>query len=170
MTSIKTRSLLTTISCSVLFLCAACCTTPEPDGEVVVPWSSVPEAVQKTVTDQAGQQKIDKVEKETTNGTSIYEAKTLKKDGSHLVIKVDDQGKLIKVIKKSPEVKVSFAKLPKAVRATITKEAAGQKIEKVEKETVDGTLIYEACVLQKDNGHLIVKVGKTGNLISTKTK
>ncbi len=158
-------------SIAALLLCSACCSAmSDSKGEEMVAWDSVPAAVQKTITDNAAGNPVDKVEKETRDGTTLYEAKVKKANGSRLVIKVGEDAKLIGVIKKSAETTVSFSKLPKSVRATITKEASGQKVAKVEKETVDGKLIYEATVPNADGTRLIIKVGKTGTLISTKTK
>jgi hypothetical protein len=68
-----------------------------------VPWSDVPAAVQKTITENSGGGKIEEIEKETeTIGgkrTEIYEADVRKPDGSKIEIKVGKDGKLIAIDK-----------------------------------------------------------------------
>ena len=67
----------------------------EEGKEVKVSFSDLPEPVQKTFTDQAGGQKIDKVDKETgKDGATVYEADA-KIDGKNYEIVVGPDGKLI---------------------------------------------------------------------------
>ena len=69
--------------------------------EEKVEWSQVPVAVQKTITENSGGGKVEKIEKEreTKNGkaVTIYEAKIKKPDGKKIEIEVDEDGKLFKV-------------------------------------------------------------------------
>ena len=65
------------------------------------------------------------------------------------------------------EQKVAFSSVPQPVQATLTKEAGGNKIDQVDKETDDGKTIYEADV--KLSGHNYeIKVAPDGTLISKK--
>ncbi len=65
------------------------------------------------------------------------------------------------------EEKVAFASVPQPVQATLTKEADGNKIDQVDKETDEGKTIYEADV--KINGkNYEIKVDTDGTLISKK--
>jgi hypothetical protein len=69
--------------------------------------------------------------------------------------------------KEENEVKVKFDDCPAAVKATITKEAEGTKVDTVDKETDDGKTIYEADA--KINGtNYEIKVAEDGKLISKK--
>jgi hypothetical protein len=69
--------------------------------------------------------------------------------------------------KEADEVKVKFDDCPAAVKATITKEAEGAKVDTVDKETDDGKTIYEADA--KINGtNYEIKVAEDGKLISKK--
>ena len=43
--------------------------------------------------------------------------------------------------------KVTREQLPEAVKATLDKEAKGGKVEDIEKQTLDGKVIYEADVI-----------------------
>lgn len=69
------------------------------DGkEEKVELKDCPEAVQKTIKEQAGDGQIVEIEKETTkDGTVVYEAEVKKSDGKTVDIEVAADGTLIKV-------------------------------------------------------------------------
>jgi hypothetical protein len=63
------------------------------------------------------------------------------------------------------EEKVSFDQLPKAVQETIQKETAGGEIEEIEKETKEGTVVYEA-EFTKDGKEFELTVAEDGKVLS----
>jgi uncharacterized membrane protein YkoI len=63
------------------------------------------------------------------------------------------------------EQEVSIKELPKAVRVTILKQAKGGEIKKIERETEDGEVIYEAEVIM-DGKEVELKVGPNGKLLA----
>ena len=65
------------------------------------------------------------------------------------------------------EVKMSLAEVPPAVRATLTQEAGGAKIETVDREEKDGKVIYETDVMSGGKNWEI-KVDADGKLLSKK--
>lgn len=71
------------------------------EKEEKIQWSSVPAVVQKTITENAGDGKVEEIEKETKTkhgkSVTVYEAKVKKSDGKKVEIKVGEDGKLIKV-------------------------------------------------------------------------
>ena len=71
------------------------------EKEEKIQWSSVPAVVQKTIMENAGDGKIEEIEKETKTkygkSVTVYEAKVKKSDGKKVEIKVGEDGKLIKV-------------------------------------------------------------------------
>ena len=69
------------------------------DGkEEKVKLADCPEAVQKTINDNANGGKIVEIEKETSKaGTVTYEAEVKKTDGTEIEIVVAADGKLIKI-------------------------------------------------------------------------
>lgn len=69
--------------------------------------------------------------------------------------------------KEENEVKVSFKKVPSAVRKTLKREAMGEKIKTVDQETLNGKLAYEADVKIDGHNYEIV-VDKHGLLLSKK--
>jgi len=67
--------------------------------------------------------------------------------------------------KEEAEVKMALKDVPAEVQATLTREAAGQSIKSVDKETKDGKTIYEVDVVIDGTNYEIV-VGSDGKLIS----
>lgn len=67
------------------------------EKEEKIPWTDVPAAVQKTITENAGDGKVGKIEKETKDGQTVYEAKVKKSDGTEIEVKVGQDGELIEV-------------------------------------------------------------------------
>ncbi|NQT87413.1 PepSY-like domain-containing protein [bacterium] len=91
----------------------------------------------------------------TEGGKTFYEAE-FEAGGKEVEIKVAPDGKLLgREIEDEDddedgddddddEEAVSIDQVPAAVKATILKEAAGAKIEEIEKETKGGKTVYEA--------------------------
>jgi hypothetical protein len=63
--------------------------------ETPVQMSDLPEAVQKTIKDKAGDNEIVRIEKETRHGKTVYDA-VINKDGKESGIEVDENGKYLK--------------------------------------------------------------------------
>src|SRR5947207_5255131 len=74
----------------------------EEENEQVVKMSDLPAAVQTTIKDKAGTNEIEKIEKKTEDGKTIYEA-VVEKDGKHWSIEVDANGKFLKEYQESKE-------------------------------------------------------------------
>ena len=74
----------------------------EEEKEETVQMSSLPEAVQKTIKDRAGSNEIEKIEKKTEKGETVYEA-LVNKDGKEWSIEVDANGKFLKQYEESKE-------------------------------------------------------------------
>lgn len=68
------------------------------------------------------------------------------------------------------EVVVKLTDVPAAVQKTLNDHANGGKIAKVEKETKDGKVLYEAKVLNSDKTKDIIHVDETGKLVGIKHK
>jgi uncharacterized membrane protein YkoI len=64
-------------------------------NETKIKFSEAPEAVQNTLSEQAGGQKIDSVDKETKDGKTVYEADAVI-NGTNYEIVVGADGTLIK--------------------------------------------------------------------------
>jgi len=76
--------------------------TAAEENEETVQMSSLPEAVQKTIKDKAGSNEIEKIEKKTEEGKTVYEA-VVNKKGKEWSIEVDANGKFLKQYQESKE-------------------------------------------------------------------
>ena len=74
----------------------------EEEKEETVQMSSLPEAVQKTIKDKASSNEIEKIEKKTEKGETVYEA-VVNKNGKEWSIEVDANGKFLKQYEESKE-------------------------------------------------------------------
>ena len=74
----------------------------EEENEQTVTMSDLPAAVQTTIKDKAGSNKIEKIEKKTEEGKTVYEA-VVDKNGKEWSIEVDQNGKFLKEYEESKE-------------------------------------------------------------------
>ncbi len=79
---------------------------------------------------------------------------------------IQDEDMLLIRYTKAKEQSLSLKDLPRAVRATIKKHAAGGKITEIEKDTVNGTVRYEAEVV-RDGKVFDVLVSTKGKYLGT---
>jgi len=82
---------------------------------------------------------------------------------------IQDEDLLLTRYTKAKEKSLSLKDLPRAVRATIKKHAAGGKIIEIEKDTVNGTVRYEAEVV-RDGKVFDVLVSTKGKYLGTEKK
>jgi len=74
----------------------------EEENERTVTMSDLPASVQATIKDKAGFNKIEKIEKKTEEGKTVYEA-VVDKNGKEWSIEVDQNGKFLKEYEESKE-------------------------------------------------------------------
>ena len=74
----------------------------EEENEQAVKMSDLPAAVQTTIKDKAGTNEIEKIEKKTEKGETVYEA-VVNKKGKEWSIEVDANGKFLKQYEESKE-------------------------------------------------------------------
>ncbi len=79
---------------------------------------------------------------------------------------IQDEDLLLISYSKAKEETISLKDLPRAVRATIKKHAAGGKITEIEKDTVEGTARYEAEVV-RDGKEFDIIVSLKGKYLGT---
>src|SRR6266436_6390719 len=80
---------------TVLTLGAWTTLSAEEENEQAVKMSDLPAAVQTTIKDKAGSNEIEKIEKKTEKGETVFEA-VVKKNGKEWSIEVDTNGKFLK--------------------------------------------------------------------------
>jgi hypothetical protein len=76
--------------------------TAAEENEETVKMSDLPTAVQTTIKDKAGSNKIVRIEKKTEEGKTVYEA-VVNKKGKEWSIEVDANGKFLKQYQESKE-------------------------------------------------------------------
>src|SRR6266404_4352114 len=74
----------------------------EEENEQAVKMSDLPSAVQTTIKDKAGSNEIERIEKKTEKGETVYEA-VVNKKGKEWSIEVDANGKFLKQYEESKE-------------------------------------------------------------------
>ena len=74
----------------------------EEENEQTVTMSDLPAAVYTTIKDKAGSNKIEKIEKKSEDGKTVYEA-VVNKSGKEWSIEVDQNGKFLKEYQESNE-------------------------------------------------------------------
>src|SRR6266403_3424074 len=87
---------------TVLTLGAWTTVSAEEKNEQAVKMSDLPAAVQTTIKDKAGSNEIEKIEKKTEKGETVYEA-VVNKNGKEWSIEVDANGKFLKQYEESKE-------------------------------------------------------------------
>ena len=139
----------------------------DEDG-AAIKFSECPAAVQKTLTREARGAKIETVDLESEDGQVVFEADVVI-DGKNYELLVAPNGALIS--KKldedieEHEVEMKLADCPAAVQKTLTREADGAKIDKVDKLSKEGHNLYEIDV-KIDGKNYEVIVTEEGLLVS----
>src|SRR6266567_3267096 len=97
------RKIVAAISIAIIgsLACPVFLTAAE-ENEQTVKMTDLPAAVQTTIKDKAGSNKIVKIEKKTEEGKTVYEA-VVNKKGKEWSIEVDANGKFLKQYKESKE-------------------------------------------------------------------
>jgi len=117
------------------------------DQEVAI--SQVPAAVRATLLKAAEGGTIKEIERETKNGTTVYEAEVLL-HGKEVEIKVAADGTLLgKEVEnegdeEEDEDEVPISRIPQAARAALLKYAGGAPLKEVEREKENGVELYSA--------------------------
>jgi len=140
----KTRALLLPLGSSLLLLTAFCLrATAAEDAEQKVSLDKIPPAAAKAIKDLTGGVKITNLSKEKDEGKVVFEAQFSAKGHVHEVT-VDEKGKLV-----SDEKVIEISEAPAPVQKAIEHEAAGGKVEKLERIDEGGKVSFEALIATK---------------------
>jgi hypothetical protein len=123
-------------------LFALCCGLAGLAAEKKLTREQLPPAVQQAVAAETKGAEVLGFSTEREGGKTVYEAET-KVGGLTRDITFSAAGAVLEV-----EEEVAMESLPPAVRKSITKKAAGAKVEKVEKITRVAAVSWEATVLR----------------------
>jgi len=119
----------------------------ENEQEVTI--DQVPAAVKATILKAAEGGTIKEIERETKNGTTVYEAEVIL-NGKEVEIKVAADGTLLgKEVEdegddEEDEDEVPISQIPQAAREALLKYARGAPLKEVEREKESGVELYEA--------------------------
>ena len=161
------------------------------ERETEIALKDVPEAARETILKEAAGSKVNEVEKVVAGDRVAYEAEW-KADGKEIEITVSTAGKVLKreveeedddgdddgdddhkqgreEKQEDGEVDVTLDQVPDAVKATILKEAAGNKIEEIERETRNGRTVYEA-EWKVGGKEIEINVAPDGTLLKKETE
>lgn len=159
----KNHQIITTFAISALTFGFAFTSNAAEEKEKIVKLSEIPAAAAAAIQKLAAGGKIIQVEEAKENGKVTYEA-GIKSSGKVREVTVDAKGRLL-----SEEEVIALADAPKPVQATIEKEAAGGKIEKIERIKEGGKINYEALISSKNKREEIV-LSEKGKVVERENK
>ena len=123
-----------------------------------VKFGELPAPVAAAIKAAAGDAKFTDITKEKEDGIVAYAAAWKAKGRKHEVT-VGEDGKVLGL-----EESIPLEEAPKAVRATIQKEADGREVIEVEKALEGGKTFFEAVIKTK-KGTLEVKMDPSGKVV-----
>lgn len=130
-------------------------------GEQEVALNQAPAAVQAAVKRVAGDNKVDKLVKETDEGKTVYEAE-FKANGMAHSAKIAESGEVLE-----EEMDVQLSDLPAAARDAVNKKYPDGKIDRAELAKSNGKSMYEVHVTSGNAKHEVV-VSSTGQVQEAK--
>ena len=110
-------------------------------GAPAVKLKDLPEAVQRTVTEQTKGAQIKSIAKEVEKGKTLYEVETTV-NGRTRDLTIDTSGSVVDI-----EEEIALDGIPAAAKAAIEKQAAGGKVTRVEMLTRGREVLYEAVIV-----------------------
>lgn len=180
----KHRKLISLAGAGCAAICiAAAAAIQIVDQEQNLSIQQVPAPVQATILAQANGGSIGEIEQEAENGRTIYEA-DVTIEGQEIEIKVAPDGTLVARNAEDAEneegeqdeaaegdddgnqqeEQVLLTNVPAAVSEAIAKEAGGDEIKEIEKETEGGRIIYSAEVVI-DGQKVCLEIAPDGTLL-----
>ncbi|MCD6051004.1 MAG: putative beta-lactamase-inhibitor-like, PepSY-like [Verrucomicrobia bacterium] len=153
-----------------------------------VDMKDVPQPVQATIQQQAAGRKVADIDKETWNGQPVYEVE-FSQSGRNAQIHIAADGTIVKsenntklgnnrtTVDRKPADRqdrtfflgTQLADLPTAAQATIKREAAGNDIVDIDKETRDGKVVYEVEIKQPGK-NIEIHVAEDGTIVRDSRK
>jgi uncharacterized membrane protein YkoI len=151
------------LSVMVLLAALSLRATAAEEAEQKVSLEKIPPAAAKAIKELSAGARITNLSKEKDEGKVVFEAQFTAKGHVH-EITVDERGKLV-----SDEKVIALSEAPATVRRAIEREAAGGKLQKLERIEEGGTVFFEALVAA--NGKRTeVKFDSAGKELSRENK
>jgi len=135
----------------------------------------LPEAVQKTIQQQAAGREVVDIDKETWNNRTVYEVE-FAQTGRNAQIHIADDGSIVK--RDEPRTRTTgvgtpifgfylgtqLEDTPPAVQETIKREARGHQIADIDKELRTGSPVYEVEIKQP-TGNFELHIAENGTIL-----
>lgn len=144
-------------------LVASSCLAIAGPHEEKVSIDKIPVKAAEALRKQAAGAEIQKIEKETEDGETVYEAK-FQHNGRVQEVSVDENGVVV-----SEEEILGLAEAPEKVQKAIHEQAMDGKVEKVERTKEKGKTTYEVKIVFKDMKAVIV-LDDEGKILKTERK
>lgn len=119
------RASLGMVAAAVLVLAGVA--VPAWADDEAVPVRELPRAVRRAVEKKFPGAEIERAERETDDGKTVFEVTLEAEDDQDIDVELTPDGKILEI-----EREISVSKLPEAVRETLSKRYPGAKVRKVE--------------------------------------
>ena len=130
-----------------------------PGQEKRIKMKDLPDAVQRTVTEQSKGATIKGLSQEVENGETQYEVE-LMVDGHSKDVTIDPSGSVIEI-----EEQVQLSSLPEAVQTGIKQSAGKAQISLIESVSKTGALRYYEVHIKRAGKKWEIKIGTDGKPI-----
>jgi hypothetical protein len=133
--------------------------------------SDLPDAVQKTIKDQAGTDQVGNIFKTSQNGQTVYHA-GFNEAGAHTDLFVDENGKLLGKTQETAlfiaplesSEKLSLSSAPEAVQKTVREKAGSAHVADIDKGKWNGQTAYKVMV-DKNGTPTALLISENGNIL-----
>jgi hypothetical protein len=151
--------LLGLVGCLTPAIRAAEAEEPKP-----MKFAECPAPVQRTLQKEAKGVTVETVQKDVQEGEAWYILVTSIKGKDYSIAVAEDGVLMEKRLAGDGTRQIRLAACPKVVREALEEEAGGEKIEKVEKDIIDGRVSYTAGV-EIDGNYYWITVDRKGLLV-----
>lgn len=142
--------------------------TPDTYNPILI-LGNLPAAVQQTVRDEARGRGIADIDREVSEGRTVYEVE-FRAEGLNPRIHVAEDGTLVRAEAQRGRIRDFFlgtqlSDTPTAVHETIRKEAAGRPINDIDIERRTGNVVYEVEIRDPQSGIFQLHVDADGRIL-----
>lgn len=129
----------------------------------------LPAAVQQTIRNEARGREIADIDRETSEGRTVYEVE-FRAEGRNPQLHVAEDGSIVHGEKSRRSLRDFFlgtqlADTPAAVQAAVRREAAGRRINDIDVERRTGRVVYEVEILDPQSGAFQLHLDADGRIL-----
>lgn len=144
-------------------------TTQAGGDNAMIPLTDLPQAVQRTIRNEARGREIGDIDRESWHGRTVYEIE-FRAAGRNPQLHVAEDGSIVRG-EKEPAwlgdflLGTQLSDTPSAVQAAIQREAAGRVIHDIDIERRSGTVIYEVEIKDPQSGVFQLHIAPDGQIL-----